>query len=156
MSEPAQKCVNNSISNQNYAQKLFIAFKMAYSCRCGLRGNLDFPDFLQKSFITLATGSFSLLLSLSLSLSLIAISFLVLSSSTFQHSYSLSFEHICRIYLSHNYSFSISMSSLKHAFFSVWLIVLFSLLHIHHISFCFLNYLSFFLALWALFSISAS
>ena len=70
MSEPAQKCVNNSISNQNYAQKLFIAFKMAYSCRCGLRGNLDFPDFLQKSFITLATGSFSLLLSLSPSLSL--------------------------------------------------------------------------------------
>ena len=70
MSEPAQKCVNNSISNQNYAQKLFIAFKMAYSCRCGLRGNLDFPDFLQKSFITLATGSFSLLLSLSLPLSL--------------------------------------------------------------------------------------
>ena len=40
MSEPAQKCVNNAISNQNYAQKLFTAFKTAYSC-CGLRGNLD-------------------------------------------------------------------------------------------------------------------
>ena len=50
MSEPAQKCVNNAISNQNYAQKLFIAFKMAYSCCFGLRGNLDFPDFLQKKF----------------------------------------------------------------------------------------------------------
>ena len=34
--------------NQNYAQKLFIAFKMAYSCCCGLRGNLNFPDFFQK------------------------------------------------------------------------------------------------------------
>ena len=50
MSEPVQKCVNNAISNQNYAQKLFIAFKMAYSCCCGLRGNLDFPDFPPKKF----------------------------------------------------------------------------------------------------------
>ena len=25
---------------------------MAYSCCFGLRGNVDFPDFLQKSFIT--------------------------------------------------------------------------------------------------------
>ena len=41
MSEPVQKCVNNAISNQNYAQKLFTAFKTAYSCCCGLRGNLD-------------------------------------------------------------------------------------------------------------------
>ena len=31
-------------------------FKVAYSCCFGLRGNLDFPDFLQKSFITLTTG----------------------------------------------------------------------------------------------------
>ena len=27
MSEPAQKCENNAIFKQNYAQKLFIAFK---------------------------------------------------------------------------------------------------------------------------------
>ena len=53
MSEPAQKCENNPISNQNYAQKLFIAFKTAYSCCFGLRGNLDFPDFLQKKFYSI-------------------------------------------------------------------------------------------------------
>ena len=29
---------------------------MAYSCCFGIRGNLDFPDFLQKSFITSTTG----------------------------------------------------------------------------------------------------
>ena len=50
MSEPAHKCVNNAISNQNYAQKMLFAFKMAYSCCCDLRGNLDFPNFLQKKF----------------------------------------------------------------------------------------------------------
>ena len=33
----------------------FFAFKMAYSCGFGLRGNLDFWDFLRKSFITSAT-----------------------------------------------------------------------------------------------------
>ena len=33
MSEPEQKCGNNiAISNQNYTIKLFIAFKIAYSC----------------------------------------------------------------------------------------------------------------------------
>ena len=26
------------------------SFKISYSCRFGLRGNLDFPDFLQKKF----------------------------------------------------------------------------------------------------------
>ena len=31
-------------------KKLFIALKMAYSCCFGLRGNLDFPYFLQKKF----------------------------------------------------------------------------------------------------------
>ena len=36
--------------------KLFIAFKISYSCCLGFRGNLDFPDFLQKSFITLTSG----------------------------------------------------------------------------------------------------
>ena len=51
MSEPAQKCENNdAILKQNYAQKLFIAFKMTNSCCFGLRGNLDFPDFLQKNY----------------------------------------------------------------------------------------------------------
>ena len=30
--------------------ELFIALKMAYCCCLGLRGNLDFPDFLQKMF----------------------------------------------------------------------------------------------------------
>ena len=49
MSEPAQKC-------ENYTLELFIALKMAYCCCLGLRGNLDFPDFLQKSFITLTSG----------------------------------------------------------------------------------------------------
>ena len=50
MSEPALKCENNAIFMQNYVQKLFIALKMAYSFCFGLRGNLDFPDFLQKKF----------------------------------------------------------------------------------------------------------
>ena len=30
--EPTQKCKNNAIFKQNYAHKLFIAFKIAYSC----------------------------------------------------------------------------------------------------------------------------
>ena len=33
MSGPAQKCENNAaILKQNYFQKMFIAFKMAFSC----------------------------------------------------------------------------------------------------------------------------
>ena len=56
MSEPAQKCENYAIFKQNYTTELLIAFKMVYSCFFGLRGKLDFPDFLQKSFITLTTG----------------------------------------------------------------------------------------------------
>ena len=56
MSEPAQKCENFAIFKQNYTLELFIALKMAYCCCLGLRGNIDFPDFLQKkSFITSAT-----------------------------------------------------------------------------------------------------
>ena len=51
MSEPAQKCENNAIIKQNYTPELLIVLKMAYSCFFGLRGNLDFPDFLQKSFL---------------------------------------------------------------------------------------------------------
>ena len=57
MSEPALKCENYAIFNQNYAifnqnytQKLFISFKISYYCCFGLRGNLEFPDFLQKKF----------------------------------------------------------------------------------------------------------
>ena len=50
MSEPAQKCENYAIFKQNYTLKLFVAFKMAYSCCFSLGGNLDFPDFLQKKF----------------------------------------------------------------------------------------------------------
>ena len=47
MSEPALKYENNGNFKQNYTLKLFIAFKMTYSCCYGLRGNLD---FLQKKF----------------------------------------------------------------------------------------------------------
>ena len=56
MFEPALKCQHNAIFKQNYALKLFITFKMAYYCCFSLGGNLDFPDFLQKKFITLTTG----------------------------------------------------------------------------------------------------
>ena len=40
---------------QNNTLKLLIVFKMSYSCCFGLKGNLDFPDFIKKSFITLTT-----------------------------------------------------------------------------------------------------
>ena len=46
----------NAIFEQNYTLELFIALKIAYSCCFCLRGNLDFPDFLQKKFITSTTG----------------------------------------------------------------------------------------------------
>ena len=56
MYEPAQKCENNAIFKQNYTLKLFIVFKMTYSCCFRLEGNLDFTDFLQKnSFMTSTT-----------------------------------------------------------------------------------------------------
>ena len=45
-----KKCENKPILMQNYAQKLFIAFKMTISCCFCLRGNLYFPDFLQNKF----------------------------------------------------------------------------------------------------------
>ena len=35
---------------------MLIPFKMDYSCCFGLGGNLDFLDFLQKSFLTSTTG----------------------------------------------------------------------------------------------------
>ena len=50
MSEPALKCENNAIFKQNYTQKLFISVKIFYTCCFGLRGNLEFPNFLQKKF----------------------------------------------------------------------------------------------------------
>ena len=51
MSEPAQKCENYAIFKHNYTLELLIALKMAYCCCLGLRGNLDFPDFLQKKVL---------------------------------------------------------------------------------------------------------
>ena len=56
MSEPAQKCENYAIFKQNYTLELFIALEMVYYCCFSLGGNLDFLDFLQKSFITSTTG----------------------------------------------------------------------------------------------------
>ena len=56
MSEHSLKCDNNAFCKQKYTLKLSVAFILAYSCCFGLRGNLDFPDFLQKSFITSTTG----------------------------------------------------------------------------------------------------
>ena len=55
MPKSAFKFYNNSILKQNYTQKLFIALKMVFSCCFGLRGYLDFPDLLQKRFITSTT-----------------------------------------------------------------------------------------------------
>ena len=57
MSEPIQKYENYAIFKQNNTLELFIALKIAYSCCFGSRGNLDFPGFLQKKFIT-ARGCF--------------------------------------------------------------------------------------------------
>ena len=50
MYEPAQKCEYNAIFKQKNTLKLFIAFKMAYSCCFSFGGNLHFPEFLQKKF----------------------------------------------------------------------------------------------------------
>ena len=55
MSDTALKCENNPSFKQIYTLKLFIAFKMAYSCCFSLRGDLEFPEFLQKGFITSTT-----------------------------------------------------------------------------------------------------
>ena len=52
MSKPAQKYKNNAIFKQNYAKKL----KMVYPRCFGLRGNLDFSDFLQKKFYNINYG----------------------------------------------------------------------------------------------------
>ena len=50
MYDPAQKCENYAIFKQNYTLELFISLKMAICCCFGLRGNLEFTDFLQKKF----------------------------------------------------------------------------------------------------------
>ena len=55
MSEPAQKCENQAIFKQNYTVELFISLEMVYNCCFSLEGNLDFLDFLQKSFKTSIT-----------------------------------------------------------------------------------------------------
>ena len=55
MSKPALKCENYAIFRQKYTLELFIALKIPYSCCFGLGGNLDFPDFHRKSFITSTT-----------------------------------------------------------------------------------------------------
>ena len=57
MSEPALKCENNASFKQINTLKLLIAFKMAYYCCFSFGGNLDFPEFLQKSFITSTTDT---------------------------------------------------------------------------------------------------
>ena len=49
------KCENNAILKQDNTLKLFNVFKMAYSCGFGLSRNLEFPEFLQKSFKTSIT-----------------------------------------------------------------------------------------------------
>ena len=56
MSNPALKCENNASFKQIFNLKLIIAIKMAYSCCFSFGGNLDFPKFLKKSFITSTTG----------------------------------------------------------------------------------------------------
>ena len=54
MLEPALIGENNAIFKQKkYTLNLFIAFKMAHCCCFGLRGSLDFRDFLQKMFYSI-------------------------------------------------------------------------------------------------------
>ena len=50
---------------QNYTPELLIALKMVYSCFFGLKGNLDFPDFLQKKFYNINSWKHSFLFVLS-------------------------------------------------------------------------------------------
>ena len=57
MSEPALKCENKAIFKQIYTQKLFTSFKMPYSRYFGFRGNLEFPDFIQKKFYNINYSS---------------------------------------------------------------------------------------------------
>ena len=50
MPEPALKCENNTIFQQNYTLKQFLALKMAYSWYFSLGLNLYFQDFLKKFY----------------------------------------------------------------------------------------------------------
>ena len=54
----------NAIFKQNYTPELLIVLKMVYSCFFGLRGSLDFPDFLQKKFYNINSCRSSKLLCL--------------------------------------------------------------------------------------------
>ena len=45
----------NASFKEIFTLKLFIAFKMAYSCCFSLGGNLDFPEFL--CFLTSSAGA---------------------------------------------------------------------------------------------------
>ena len=56
MSEPGLKCDNNGSFKQNYTLKLFITLQMAYSCCFSFRGNLDFPEIIQRIFKTSTAG----------------------------------------------------------------------------------------------------
>ena len=53
---------------QNYTLKLFISFKISYSCCFGFRGNLEFPDFLQKKFYNIDYRSLVMLLQIPLAM----------------------------------------------------------------------------------------
>ena len=66
MSEPEQKWENNASFKQINTLKMFIAFKMAYSCCFSFGGNLDFPEFLQKSFILSTTDGYIVIQSLAI------------------------------------------------------------------------------------------
>ena len=42
---------------QNFTLEMFVAFRMAYSCSFGKRGNLEFPNFLQNKFYNINNWS---------------------------------------------------------------------------------------------------
>ena len=60
MIESEQKRTKQCYFQLNYIETLFICCKRVYSCCFSLGGNLDFLDFLQKSFITSTTGAFAI------------------------------------------------------------------------------------------------
>ena len=58
MSEPAQKCENNdAILKQNYAQKLFFAFKMTKFLLLWLKGKSRFSRFPPKKLLNKSCSS---------------------------------------------------------------------------------------------------
>ena len=50
------KMVKQCYFKQKYTLQLVVALKTAYSCCFSLGGNQDFPEFLQKRFLTSMTG----------------------------------------------------------------------------------------------------